>query len=317
MEGHWRTAEKPPATFSLATAFFVLAVLCVLLAEYQAWGRQAIVAWWFTLLISALFLAIWKKRTELRNLALFALSISIFVPCCLNFGMLDRPHDAYPSTECMNQLKQLTLGVHTYADKHSILPRQNQRASDGKPGLSWRVTLLPFLEHDNLFKRFNLDQAWDHPMNRPLADTEVRPYRCPAETNQRNAETSYIAIMGNETCWPAGGPIKFSEIPDGSSNTLLLTETHDSAILWPEPRDLEYDKLDWRIHGTRGNSVSSSHGPAIVYFDGSRKLKQRTGVNVAMADGSVRRLPRDVDPEVLKQMANRRDGLPEPSMMPD
>lgn len=104
--------------------------------------------------------------------------------------------------------------------------------------------------------------------------------------------------------------LSLQKIPDGASNTILFTETHDSGILWPEPRDLEYDKLDWRIHGTPGNSISSSHGPAIRYFDGSRKLKSRQGVNVAMADGSTRRLTPDVDPEVLKQMANRRDGLP-------
>jgi hypothetical protein len=34
------------------------------------------------------------------------------------------------------------------------------------------------------------------------------------------------------------------------------------------------------------------------------------GVNVVMADGSTRRLTPDVDPEVLRQMVNRRDGLP-------
>src|SRR5205085_5070543 len=111
-------------------------------------------------------------------------------------------------------------------------------------------------------------------------------------------------ITGDNTCWPVTGPIRLDQIPDGSSNTILFTETHDSGILWTEPRDLEYDKLDWHIHGTPGNSISSSHGPVIRYFDGSRKLKHRTGVNVAMADGSTRRLMPDVDPEVLKQMAN-------------
>ena len=103
---------------------------------------------------------------------------------------------------------------------------------------------------------------------------------------------------------------------DGASYTLLFTETHDSDILWPEPRDLEYDKLDWRIHGSPGNSFSSSHGPVIRYFDGSRKLKSRQGVNIVMADGSTRHLTPDVDPEVLRQLANRRDGLPLPDDMP-
>ena len=62
MEGTSHTAEKPPVTFSLKTAFFVLAVLCVLLAEYQALGVEAVYAWWLTLLLAATLLAVWKRQ---------------------------------------------------------------------------------------------------------------------------------------------------------------------------------------------------------------------------------------------------------------
>lgn len=302
----------PPIRFSLATVFFLFAVLCVLLAEYQAWGIEAVLAWWFTLLPIAAYLMHRRREWYLRNLAIGAFAVSGF---WFLLPSLAHPQWTYYPTACSRNLRDLALAADEYSVKRGTLPQPNTPASDGKPGLSWRVTLLPFLGYDHLFKMFDTTQPWDHPTNRRLVDRSTPAFRCPAETNQRSFETSYVAIIGDDTCWPTT-PITTSHIKDGTSNTILFTETHESGILWPEPRDLEYDKLDWRIHGTPGNSISSSHGPVVRYFDGSRRLKQRTCVNVAMADGGTRRLTADVDPEVLRQMVNRRDGLPKPEDMP-
>ena len=40
--------------------------------------------------------------------------------------------------------------------------------STGKPGLSWRVAILPYLEQDTLYKQFKLDEPWDSPHNKKL-----------------------------------------------------------------------------------------------------------------------------------------------------
>jgi hypothetical protein len=306
MAADWRTADKPRVTFSLAAVGFVIAVICVLLAQYQAWGREAVTAWWFTLLLVGAFVLHRWKEWLFRNAV-----IVLFVVSGV-WHLLSPPDRSRggESSYCLNSLKQLAIATHSYSDRQGNLPPQNLLDASGQPALSWRVSLLPFLDHDLEYRKFDLAQSWNSPANRALADIEIREFRCITELNQRGSETSYVAITGDDTCWPATGPIKLEEIPDGASNTILFAETHDSGILWPEPRDLEYDKLDWQIHGTPGNSISSSHGPVIEYFDGSRKLKRRTRVHVALADGSVSRLSPDVDPEVLRQMANRRDGQP-------
>jgi hypothetical protein len=305
-----RTDDPPRLTFSLATAGFVIAVICVLLAEYQALGRDAIFAWGFTLSLSGLAFAIWRKMPQLRSLSIVALVMLMIAACCLPLGMLDYHGGGSLHSYCSNNLRQVAIAAHNYHDVYQTFPLQQQPDATGKPGLSWRVSLLPFIEEDALYRQFDLQQAWDRPANRALAAHHIRLYHCPAETNNRGNETSYVAIAGDDTCWPASKPIELRAIRDGSSNTILFAETHDSGIAWPEPRDLEYDKLDWRLQGTPGNSISSSHGPRVTYFDGSSKLKQRTDVNVVMADGSTHRLSRDIDPEVLRQMVHRRDGLP-------
>jgi hypothetical protein len=266
--------------------------------------------WWFTLLPIGAIILHCRKEWFPRNIV-----IGIFAASAL-FASIPVGYHGYPrSSSCGNRLKQLALAIHNNHTEYRQMPSQCLSAANGKPGLSWRVQLLPFVEQIGIYTRFDLHQAWDGPANRPLADVQFDLYRCPAETNQRHTETSYVAIAGDDTCWPAGGPIRFNDIADGTSNALLFGETHDSGILWPEPRDLQYDQLDWRLQGSPGKSLSSSHGPVIEYFDGSRKLKSRTSVNVALADGSVLHLSRDVDPEVLRQLANRHDGGPK--QLPD
>jgi hypothetical protein len=56
--------------FSLATAGFAIAVICVLLAEYQALGREAVFAWWLTLLLVTAFVMHRRKEWFPRNIAL-------------------------------------------------------------------------------------------------------------------------------------------------------------------------------------------------------------------------------------------------------
>lgn len=136
------------------------------------------------------------------------------------------------------------------------------------------------------------------------------PYRCPDDFPLSDRNTSYVAIQGTDTLWPPNRQLSADSITDGASNTLLFTEMHDSNIAWAEPRDLDADSMDWRVDGTRRNSPSSMHGPLAEYFDGSRRMTGRGKINVALADGSTRTLSPNVDPEVLKQLANRRDGLP-------
>ena len=62
------------------------------------------------------------------------------------------------------QLCQIGLAIHNYNDTYGELPK-NTYSPDGRPLLSWRVHILPFLEEDRLYQQFNLDEPWDSPSN--------------------------------------------------------------------------------------------------------------------------------------------------------
>src|SRR5205814_6093315 len=66
-----------------------------------------------------------------------------------------------------NNLKQLMLAMHNYHDVYGRFPA-DIRDKDGKPLLSWRVHILPFIEQVNLYKQFRLDEPWDSEHNKKL-----------------------------------------------------------------------------------------------------------------------------------------------------
>jgi len=63
--------------------------------------------------------------------------------------------------QSMNNLRHIALGMWNYYDacKHFPSPASHDRG--GKPLLSWRVQLLPYLEENGLYRQFHLDEPWD------------------------------------------------------------------------------------------------------------------------------------------------------------
>lgn len=67
----------------------------------------------------------------------------------------------------VSNLQQIALAFHSYHDAYRHLPADIVD-KQGKPLLSWRVALLPFLEEDRLYREFHLDEPWDSAHNLKL-----------------------------------------------------------------------------------------------------------------------------------------------------
>src|SRR5207248_977514 len=58
-----------------------------------------------------------------------------------------------------NNLKQMALAMHNYASNMGdAFPPAAISDKDGKPLLSWRVAILPYIEQDDLYKELQLDE---------------------------------------------------------------------------------------------------------------------------------------------------------------
>jgi len=84
--------------------------------------------------------------------------------------------------------------------------------------------------------------------------------------------------------------VRFRDIMDGTSNTIIVVEVTGAAIPWMEPRDLTIDEITAGIDDPFVTGICSDHpGGAAVLF----------------ADGSVRFLSDSIDPQVLKGLLTR------------
>jgi hypothetical protein len=192
----------------------------------------------------------------------------------------------------VNNLKQIVLAMHNFHDAYGHFPPAAVYDKAGKPLLSWRVQLLPFLAEDELYKQFRLDEPWDSDHNKKLLDKMPRVY-APSGRDQKNKGhlTPYLVFVGKGTVFEGKKGIRIADITDGTSNTFMVVETLP-LVPWTKPDDLP--------------------------FDADKPLPKLGGLHeggfyAGLADGSVRFVRSKVAQKTLKIAIGRNDGqvLPE------
>jgi len=157
-----------------------------------------------------------------------------------------------------NQLKQLGLAMHNYHSVHKHFPSSAAiRDKDGKPLLSWRVAILPFIESNTPYKKFRLDEPWDSPHNLPLLKEMPKAFADPGNGRlARQGMTTYQVPVGAGTLFaPAdqsttllrkglyfGEGFSYKQVTDGTSQTMMIAEVAAKhAVPWTKPADWEVD----------------------------------------------------------------------------
>jgi hypothetical protein len=228
-------------------------------------------------------------------------------PAVLGFGMYSLANplhglgDAFggASLKSQNNLKQIGLAIHNYHDTHGKLPA-DIKDKDGKPILSWRVAILPFIEQDNLYRQFKLDEPWDSEHNRKLSQQVVKVFESPNVQTRKGAvnqgekpfgQTNYLGVSGPGTMFDlTKEKLTLADVTDGLSNTVMVVETSDS-VPWAKPGDLAIDPK-------RPLPKVSAAG-----IDGV--------TNVLLGDGSVRKVDmKKVSEKTLRNAFLRNDGMP-------
>jgi hypothetical protein len=200
----------------------------------------------------------------------------------------NRIRAAAARAQSTNNVKQIGIAFHNYHDTVGRFPAQAICDKQGKPLLSWRVAILPYVEQEALYKEFKLDEPWDSEHNKKLIARMPKTYASPA-SKKLDGHTTYLVPVGKETVF-TGDPkgLKINDITDGTSNTIFLVEANDdSAVIWTKPDDLVVDPKD-PLKGLIG------HYPQ--------------GFVAGFADGSVRFISKSVDLKNLWAMFTRNGG---------
>jgi hypothetical protein len=169
-------------------------------------------------------------------------------------------------------------------DAKNSFPAQASYNRDGKPLLSWRVQILPYLGEQALFDKFRLDEPWDSEHNKALIPMMPRVYWDPASRlGIEEGRTNYLGVQGKGLLFDGSGKgRKMREIRDGTSHSLAVVQVDDDrATTWTKPDDWQWNESD------PTKNLGGLH----------------PGIFIAgFCDGSVRAISKEIDPKVLKSL---------------
>jgi hypothetical protein len=244
-----------------------------------------------------------QDRLKGRGMAIAGIVCSslslVFSPVYLGImiGLLlpavQKVREAANRVKSQNNFKMLAIANFEYADRHGAQWPATISDPNNRPLLSWRVNVLPYIEEDGRYRQFKLDEPWDSVHNRPLLDPRPKWLSDPAlmpNGQPIGNQTPYRTFVGPGTLFSSPGyqtPYTLANIPDGTSNTILIVEAAD-GVPWSKPEELLVPR-----------------GPIVPMLGNP----QREMFIVAMADGSVRGVKKTVSEQTLRSAINPADGM--------
>ncbi len=176
-------------------------------------------------------------------IAIIGVLIALLLPA------VQQAREAARRAQCLNNLKQVGLGLYNYEGTHGVLPPQHVLSGTGNTVTWWGSwgpgpRILPFMEQGAAFDSINFDQPYTHPINHTVAGLTVSVLLCPSEPNRQVAQhgfglagvSNYTFCMGEWYVWGGfGSPAnrcafttnlarRWSEFRDGTSQTMLASE---------------------------------------------------------------------------------------------
>jgi prepilin-type N-terminal cleavage/methylation domain-containing protein/prepilin-type processing-associated H-X9-DG protein len=181
-------------------------------------------------------------------IAVIAILVALILPA------VQQAREAARRTQCKNNLKQIGLAMQNYCDLYGRFPPGYVASSDisaTTPGWGWGAMILPQVDQFHLFGQFDFTLPIEHLLNSGPAANRLQPFICASDsvpngsfaiTNIASGQVvqagpcSYVGCVGNDTSDvddninPGNGmlfrnsSIRFAEVLDGTSNTILVAE---------------------------------------------------------------------------------------------
>ncbi len=260
-------------------------------------------------------------------IAIIAILIALLVPA------VQKVREAASRTQCVNNLKQLGLGLHNFHDTAKEFPpslNPNGIGADDNDAYGWGYYLLPFVEQDNLYKSIDRTAPYGSGPNVDCRDLKERTvlalFKCPSSTLPDTGgpggcgRTNYKGCRGGryggqgDGLFPRpenGRPTNIASIVDGTSNTIAVGEAEFYESTDPSDGDFpiwvgangDDDQSLFRMQ-TSDHVINNNDTDAA----GSR---HPGGANFLLADGSVHFISDNInfDP-TFRDLGSRNDGRP-------
>lgn len=197
---------------------------------------------------------------------------------------LAKTNEAVKRTTAANNLRQTALSILNFESAYAKFPNPVMVHPETGKKYSWRIAILPFIEENAIYEKYDFSQDWDSPHNMEVTSKMPDVFRSDMD-DKDSTNTSWFMLTGAEGIF--GKPdVSYRDLTDGTSNTILAVESKRS-VHWSKPEDIEVDP--------------ERPFPKLGGF-------HEGGINVVLADGSVQFLPEKIAEKTLWKMYTASGG---------
>jgi len=281
-------------------------------------------------------------ETRLRGFTLVELLVVIAIIgilVALLLPAIQAAREAARRSSCLNNMMQLGLATHNYEFNYEALPpgvtdtKGPIRNEPQGQHVSWLVKILPYMEENALWRKFDQAAGAYADVNAEVRSVPVSVMICPSFPGEKTNKAKTIAITTYAGCYHdveapidadnhglmfLNSRVRFDEIEDGSSKTLLIAEK-----LLKGPEDLGWvsgtratlrntGKIEKRTPRFEAAAEPGAEPPpqtvAESLFVGGFGGYHPGVFNANFADGSTRAITEEIDANVWQLLGNRADG---------
>lgn len=285
------------------------------------------------------------KRSGFTLVELLVVIAIIGILVGLLLPAVQAAREAARRSQCLNNLMQLGLAVHHYEFNYEHLPAgciNSEGPVRNEPmgqDVSWIAQILPQIEEGAAYEQFDIEAGAYAAKNQPVREHGIATLRCPSEPRMNRddklAMSSYVGChhdreapidADNNGLLFLNSKIRFSDIRDGSTYTLLLGEApitpdnlgwtsgtratlrNTSGILPPQSnRQVQAAQLGVGMNTVAAADPAEEKRIESLYVGGFGSY-HTGGANFVLADGSVHFFSQQMDLQVFQYMGNRADG---------
>lgn len=157
--------------------------------------------------------------------------------------------------ELQAKLRKIGLAMHVFHDNYNRFPtldsspKVSARSIRGvevkSRHLSWRVALLPYIKHADLYKKFRQDEPWDSPHNKKLIGEMPDLFKTPGVSEA--GHTSFELVVCKEFQYRAEHVVTFRDVKriagEGYRDLLMaVLAGADKRQPWTKPSAIEFER---------------------------------------------------------------------------
>lgn len=224
------------------------------------------------------------KSIDRRGFTLIELLVVIAIIAVLMALLLpaiQKIRESGNRTQCLNNLKQIGLGLHAYHDTKKYFPNNERPSPTSTVRIRWLTKMLPYVEQDQLWKRYDQATNWDSTANQPVTSQRVPIFLCPSSPNpdrkDGNPDKGWgstpetvavgdygafygvypnfvsanpsVSLKATEGALTKSGKVSIADITDGTSNTVYAAESAGRPFLY---QNGVKQGSDWKTKGVNG-----------------------------------------------------------------